>query len=860
MSGVEGVFGIAASGAGLLSLSIQLFESAAKLQRIYHAARDAPRTISRLLFGLETMAMALRQLEQYRQQRTASDALLARCIVECELHICEIRQLIDKMDDRLSKAAKISGRLYAAFKHRDVKELLDGLEKAKSSLELAYMMYLNEELRRRDQAYADMLAPHGALINGLQAQISAANASLLQQLTLLTQSSTLSPHHRPIMISPAQTNIGSGPIAARAGEIEMTKGSDVLAIDQAKGAKGKNTKPRLRATFRFPRWLTARVFDFAVTQAQWGWSIHLQTFHNVPHDSPIFHYCRNGSLEGIRRLIESGKATPLDAIYDGYSGVGGWLTVIEVAAERGSLELCQYLLGQTKWPDHGTRLSRALELFSLYNFSSPQPAEMYRLFMADPDFDADLDNSFQYEWLRNCKETESLEVILQNQFSGFDCRPLEMRFELASQLDDIDAAGFLRCVGLQARDRRLASLKNSKGRTVLHCVASNFEKHPEWFHVGLGALENGADPSSVAVIEAGSYLAPVTVFYPHYYPEGWQVTPLQDLLLVRKWKWESWFRSAVHKIHTWAEMIQRAGLDLCEYGTKETEIWRSLGVQGSCRSEAQGGEMMQLVYGPTPADWSLKICEPWTINVYRLQLPPGAFSDEPRLPTEIVWSPGDGEEDEGPWIHVERKERVMQPVDLRDLVFNQREPFIDLVDGSQDDSGAIMLMQHKASRVADGRIRSHSQPPRLRRREVSHYKVHFPLRSRWLSFHLCPADSRWRSGCAEGHFEGPWLLGGNVEPHVNVRSCFKHASRRPRSVQQTLGWRYFSFLAEIINCQDGASSYSSPGKLEGLRHTYTRDCPRGCRNVDVGRLNVPQLLRNFHPFRQHIYEDERGFA
>ncbi|EXJ67483.1 uncharacterized protein A1O5_09496 [Cladophialophora psammophila CBS 110553] len=333
MSGVEAVFGIAASGAGLLSLSIQLFESAAKLKRIYHAARDAPRTISRLLFGLETMAMALRQLEQYRQQRTASDALLARCIAECELHTSDIRELIDKMDDRLSKAAKIGGRLYAAFKHRDVKELLDGLEKAKSSLELAYMMYLSEEQRRRDQAYTDMLALHGTLINGLQTPFSAGNDRLVQQLTLLGQSSALSPQYSSMITSPTRSNTTTAiePTAARFREIEATKGLDVLVIDRARGVKRKNDKPRFRATFRFPRWLIARVFDFAVTQTQWGWSVHLQTFNDVPYHSPIFHYCRNGNLEGIRRLIESGEATPLDAIYDGFSGLGGRLTVIEVS-------------------------------------------------------------------------------------------------------------------------------------------------------------------------------------------------------------------------------------------------------------------------------------------------------------------------------------------------------------------------------------------------------------------------------------------------------------------------------------------------------------------------------------------------
>ncbi|KIY03454.1 uncharacterized protein Z520_00145 [Fonsecaea multimorphosa CBS 102226] len=341
MSGVEAVFGLAASGAGLLSLSIQLVECAAKLKRIYHAARDAPRIIARLQLGLETMALALRQLEQRRQQRTASDALLARCIVECELHTAEIQELIDKMEDRLSKDAKIGGRLYAAFKQRDVKELLDGLEKAKSSLELAYMMYLGEEQMRRDQAYTDMLALHGTLINGLQAQVSAGNASLSQQLTLLVQ---------PSIISSKQTNTNttttaSGPVVARILETE-TNGtgqvlSDARVIDRAsqygqggppsvRDVKRKNNKPRFRATVRLPSFLTNRIFNLAVIQAQGGWSIHLRTFNHVREDSLIFHYSNIGNLEGMKRLIESGRATPLDAVYGRPWGLGGWQTLVEV--------------------------------------------------------------------------------------------------------------------------------------------------------------------------------------------------------------------------------------------------------------------------------------------------------------------------------------------------------------------------------------------------------------------------------------------------------------------------------------------------------------------------------------------------
>lgn len=161
MSGAEAIFGVVSGGAGLASLAIQLGDCAVKLKRVYYAAKSAPRTIERLIFGLETMAMALSELEQHRQRHIHDGALLFRCITECQHSTTDIQRLVDKMERYMTSYGKV-GRMYTVFHERDVKELLDELERAKSSLELAYMMYLAAEQRRREQE-------HGILLNDLQA-------------------------------------------------------------------------------------------------------------------------------------------------------------------------------------------------------------------------------------------------------------------------------------------------------------------------------------------------------------------------------------------------------------------------------------------------------------------------------------------------------------------------------------------------------------------------------------------------------------------------------------------------------------------------------------------------------------------
>ncbi|KAH0848295.1 hypothetical protein FOPE_02203 [Fonsecaea pedrosoi] len=836
MSGAEAIFGIAASGAGLVSLSIQLVESAAKLKRMYHAARDAPRIVARLQLGLETMALALRQLEQRRQQGSASDALLARCIAECELHTADIQELIDRMDDRLARDAKIGGRIYTAFKQRDVKELLDGLEKAKSSLELAYMMYLGEEQRRRDQAHTDLLARHGCLIRNLQDQLSAGTISLSQQLTVLRQSSVL---------SPARTDA-------------VTASRPFTANDRALGRshwskRTKNNKPRFQVTFRLPSFLKARIFDIAISQAQCGWSIYLRTFNHVPDTSLIFRYCRSGNLEGVRRLIESGKATLLDATYgSGFTGDDRWRTLVEDAAENGQVEVCKWLLSQTTYPDHGRRLSHALSWYSLVNDGAT--GEMYRLFLQDPDIDTNMTDNIRLGvarniWLQLCRRVEPLEVVLQNQLPGFDSRTFEERFELASRLTRLDATAFLRCVGMQAMDPRLALLRNNSGQTVLHCVAShNLERHKDWLDIGLGVLKNGADPSMIADAS-------------NYGPEEWLVTPLLHYLQVHRWKSPRDFIRMLHRVHTWAEMIQQAGLDLFQYGVRESGIWRDLGVQALEKRGGWGAQVTGLIYGPAPEDWSLTIVHHWTIDVYKLHLLPGAFSDKPRLPDKIAWLPTELERDEGCWTRIERRQRVTEAVDLRQVPFYQRQPFINIVNGSQDDSGPVMLMEYRASRVTGGtRTRSCSQPPCRGRRALP------PVRDSdgraWIDYHFCLLNSRWRVGGTDRVLEGPPIADFPAATWaVDVRNCLRGAcSDTPTSFLQGGRWKSGSFLAEIVDCQDESQYHSfteqNRRSEESLRHKGTWDCPQGCGNLDIGRLNVPLPLRPFHPHRRYVDEEE----
>jgi hypothetical protein len=134
------IFAAVASGAGLVSLAIQLLESSRKLKGLYDATKDAPRNVKDLCFDLETLSLQLRQLEQHRQHDHPDTELLDRCIAQCERRTEKVSDVVDDMARYIQRSA-VFGRLYVAFKEPAVEKLLDELERAKSSLSLTYISY-----------------------------------------------------------------------------------------------------------------------------------------------------------------------------------------------------------------------------------------------------------------------------------------------------------------------------------------------------------------------------------------------------------------------------------------------------------------------------------------------------------------------------------------------------------------------------------------------------------------------------------------------------------------------------------------------------------------------------------------------
>jgi hypothetical protein len=264
--------------------------------------------------------MQLRGLEQDHRQDNYHAGLLARCITECGRCASEIQQLVDKMERCVARYDKVGGRIYTAFKDREIKRLLDDLERTKCSLVLAYMMYLNVEVTQRAQSQRQILSD-------FQAQIAEVNASTIRQLALLLES-PISPHPRTTTTGEDSSITSTVNDSAQM----INSRENVIQIDHyipTKQIKQKKPERCLRISFRLPLWLYSGVWELAMSNSQCGWNVYLCTYNCVPLDSSIFRYCQNGDIDGVQRLIENGQGSPLDVSY--YRGHNR--TLIEVSAQ-----------------------------------------------------------------------------------------------------------------------------------------------------------------------------------------------------------------------------------------------------------------------------------------------------------------------------------------------------------------------------------------------------------------------------------------------------------------------------------------------------------------------------------------------
>jgi hypothetical protein len=268
------ILGVAAGAIGVVSLSIQLAESLHNVKSFYESVKNAPPQVAELIEEIEIMQDILGDLETGSQGiSVASTPTMRRCMKVADGATKRFTAFATELQTRIKKS-KYRGGTKFALNRDDIKQMLDQLERTKSSLNLAYSLYQQATAEDR----------HAALIQAVSS----------------SQGTTMQTAQTVKVSLPAQD------IA-----MQWHAGRQVSRCQLVTG------KPVFKMTT--PEWLSSTICQLEVRRSIVGLYVFMRTYGIVPRNSPVFEACDRGDVECMQRLFDSGLASPFDKDGDGFS-------------------------------------------------------------------------------------------------------------------------------------------------------------------------------------------------------------------------------------------------------------------------------------------------------------------------------------------------------------------------------------------------------------------------------------------------------------------------------------------------------------------------------------------------------------
>ena len=257
------VFGIAGGAIGAVSLSIQLAESLQKVKSFYAAVKNAPTQVEELIEEIEIMQDILSDLESGSQSaHLASSASMRRCMKFAQRATKSFVAFSGQLQTRIKKS-RFHGGVKFALSRDDIKEMLDQLERTKSSLNLAYSLYQQATFEDR----------HAALLSAVSSSQGVAVGTAQETVKLERSVSQISRH-------------------------SCLSGSRLFHMTT-------------------PEWISNTIWQFEMRRSIAGFYILLRTYGVVPYDAPVLEACKKGDVIEMQRLFDNRLASPFDRSPDG---------------------------------------------------------------------------------------------------------------------------------------------------------------------------------------------------------------------------------------------------------------------------------------------------------------------------------------------------------------------------------------------------------------------------------------------------------------------------------------------------------------------------------------------------------------
>lgn len=292
------LLGVVSGGAGLISLAIQLGDSALKLKRFYDNVRKAPQELEDLIFEIQTLGISLSEIDrtQHGQPGLPPDVMTG-----CRKWTQQIKEVADEMEKSIQKR-RLLGAAKMALSRGRLNELCTKLERAKTLLMLAFQLYLSASLSSHGQMLARQVQQSREQTQ-LLGSMNGAVTQLPQQILLVVQENQRvpaleDPENMFLAVDEAQEPVGA------------EEQSQVRPRSQPFATKNRQSKPQYR--LHFSNWFTCRTWELASTRGRDVWSVQIRTWNIRPDNAPIFKLCKAGDMAGVRKLIAGGEASVFD--------------------------------------------------------------------------------------------------------------------------------------------------------------------------------------------------------------------------------------------------------------------------------------------------------------------------------------------------------------------------------------------------------------------------------------------------------------------------------------------------------------------------------------------------------------------
>ncbi|KAK5719543.1 hypothetical protein LTR15_008067 [Elasticomyces elasticus] len=813
--------------AGFATLAMQLGQGLVKLKELHKRLGDAPETLNHAILSIMTIQTQLQMVQtcttssgHYTLQRATVDAPLELC----QRSIRKVNVIIDNIE-RGWKRSERFGKLMVTMKDREMRDLLQQLDREQSMLSLAVQFYA-EATRKLD---------HNATLLAFQ--------NVVDRLDRIEDA-----HCRPMINSVIPTTTQHFDVQPGS---DGSSSTNLVKISGRRSGRPQNAKSK-RFTLRLRFWSHTEVYSMSTSYAFRTWTVTLRTYNIVPVGSGILQACRNGDLAAVRAMIAAGRASPLDQ--DAYDNTTLMYATEQIAEHPDKCKaLIQYLTTLVAFPNAHRIVPDALlcasalcgsrvELRSDVR-SIAESVEAFEAILDSCDFDIDSAAAAPREsgfvawallanpvlacsvarrltspWTSICTPQERFEAAVCAYFAGkLSLDPCQMRRIRPWIGATLGPSQLLQICGVGAMNSQFAVM-TSDGLSLLHIAADALaDDHVKgynslWRPLAQDLIVLGADVHtqnnrelSPDCSDCGVGVGTPFVAY---------VRRLLGYRHDREYDWDH-IREC---ISDWTAMLRDSGADLESCYQRERMYWpTNLTVQGPGEFNGDVNIAVRLEHGPGLEDWDIIIGAERMVPLFEnveSTLPGHWDNFHPDLPQAICWLPEPIDGPEVVWTCTNPRSLRFRDVKLSELArrYTQQDSIDEIARRpertyikTEEDSIAIL----RQPRGEVGRRRSRSVPSLPRRPLAMDV-----LRRRREGMPVwCDSGNIVPARCLCKHDDSSSL---GLQDGLRGRWC-KQGTRRPIEDQEVPDWETFQRISAESGLSKIQRGFSKAGPVKAIQ-------------------------------------------